>query len=241
MKALRAPLLTLLTLTSGGGFSPTSAASAPARPPLPSGWTGKLAALVPLPGQSAQLLERSSRVAFPRLQQRVMTVGGSREALYELFSSVARGELPKYDERLKISREEFGSYMVFQPILVSTGKLVKLSLTRSGNVLRFGNAAGLPGLLRDVTLDLGSGELRTPEGFGARPRAVDGSNAPDRSIDIRGGFEWNVRGNDPVTQNGINGQLQLLQLPDKVVLIYTRFSMLRGTTSNGTVILGYTR
>lgn len=244
MKALRAPLLTLLALT-GGAVSGGLAASSPARPSLPTGLPGKLAALLPQPGQVAQLMEqRSARVVSLELQQRVALANGSREALFALLASAARGEPLKYDQRLGITQEEFQRYtryMVFQPTLVPTGKSVRLNLNRDGTLLKFGEAAGLPGLLRGVVIDLNSGELRTPEGFSAKPRTVAASTAPDRSIDIRGGLEWNVRGNNPVTQNGINGQMQLLQLPEKVVLIYTRFSMLKGRTSEGTVILGYTR
>ncbi|ABF46376.1 hypothetical protein Dgeo_2082 [Deinococcus geothermalis DSM 11300] len=241
MKALRAALLTLLVL-GGAAVTSTPVGAASSVENLPAGWQSKLAALVPQPGQLVQLMERRSSLAFVELQQRVAMAGGSRDALRAVMLSVAKGEAPTYDERLGISRQEFQQYVVFQPTLVATGRSLKLPLTRDGNRLKFGDAPGLNGVLRGLVLDLGTGELRTPEGFGTRPRAVVPSTAPDRTLDIRGGFEWTVKGNSPVTQNGISGQLQILQLGgSQVILSYSRLSMLHGTIDQGGVILGYTR
>ncbi|GBF08235.1 hypothetical protein DAERI_270009 [Deinococcus aerius] len=71
---------------------------------------------------------------------------------------------------------------------------------------------------------------------------MSASNAPDRSIDIRGGFVWSVKGNNPSTQNALDGQLQLLQLPgSQIILSYSRTSILGGRISEGAVILRYSR
>lgn len=243
MKAARPPFPTLLAL-AGAAFTGLSltALAGTASLSLPSGWQTKLAALVPQPGQAVQLMEERPSLVLVDLQQRVIRAGGSPDALRAVMTSAARGQRPSYDERLGIPRAEFERYLVFQPVLAVTGKSLKLPLTREGNRLRFGDAPGLNGVLRGLVLDLGNGELRTPEGFASRPRPVTVTSAPDRTLDIRGGFEWAVRGNSPVTQNGINGQLQLLQLPGgQVILSYYRLSMMRGTVQQGGVILGYTR
>ncbi|GAA5534624.1 MULTISPECIES: hypothetical protein [Deinococcus] len=240
MKALRAPLLTLLAL--GGGAMLDRTAASPSVPALPVGWQGRLGALLPQPGQTVQLMEQRASLAFVELQQRVTTVGGSRDALRALMFSAAKGEPLEYDERLGITQEEFRRYVVFPSVLAPTGKTARLNVVREGNRLKFGDTPGLNGVLRGLVLDLGTGELHTPEGFGSKPRPVPPSTAPDRTIDIRGGFEWNVKGNSPVTQNGVKGQLQLLQLAgNQVILKYYRFSMLRGVTSEGSIILSYTR
>ncbi|WP_235183135.1 hypothetical protein [Deinococcus phoenicis] len=240
MKALRAPLLTLLAV-GGVGVMDRSTAT-PLAATLSPGWQGRLAALLPQPGQVVQLMEQRPSLAFVELQQRVTTVGGSRDALRALMLSAAKGEPLEYDARLGITQEEFRRYVVFRPVLTPTGKTARLNVVREGNLLKFGDAPGLNGTLRGLVLDLNSGELRTPEGFGSKPRAVSPGTAPDRTLDIRGGFEWNVKGNSPVTQNGVKSQLQLLQLPgNQVVFTYTHFSMLRGVISDGTIIFSYAR
>lgn len=242
MKALRAPLLTLLAFGGSAVLDTSTATTTTGVGSLPAGWQSKLSALVPLAGQTVQVLEKRSSLAFVELQQLVTKAGGSREALRQLMLSAARGEPLEYDERLNITQEEFRRYVVFQPVLAPTGKTLRLNVVRDGNLLKFGDGPGLNGVLRGLVLDLGSGELRTPEGFGGKPHAVVPSTAFDRSIDIRSGFEWNVRGNSPVTQNGVKVQLQLLQLPgNQVILTCYRFSMLRGTTSEGNLIFSYTR
>lgn len=245
MKALRVSLLTLLALGAAAvtGRSVEAAGSTiPSLPALPAAWQTKLAALVPKPGQVVQLMEQRPSLTLVELQRRVTTVGGSREALSAVMASVQKGDRPVYDERLGISREEFQQYLVFQPVLTPIGRSLKLPLTREGNRLRLGDAPGLGGALRGLTLDLLTGELRTPEGFSGRPRLVSASNAPDRSIDIRGGFVWLVKGTNPSTQNALDGQLQLLQLPgSQIILSYSRTSILGGRISEGAVILRYSR
>ncbi|WP_245558009.1 hypothetical protein [Deinococcus apachensis] len=247
MKALRVSLLTLITL---GGAAvtgrPVEAAGTtiPSLPALPAAWQAKLAGLAPKPGQVVQLMEQRPSLALVGLQQRVTIAGGSREALSAVMASVQKGDRPAYDERLNISREEFQQYLVFQPVLTPSGRSLKLPVTREGNRLKFGDVPGLRGVLRGLTLDLVTGELRTPEGFTGKPRLVTASTAPDRSIDIRGGFVWSVKGTNPATQNALDGQLQLLQLPgSQVILSYSRTSILHGRISegDGPVILRYSR
>lgn len=241
MKALRFSLLTLLAL---GGVAVTGhpVEAAPGVPTLPAGWQARLAALVPQPGQAVQIMEQRPSVTLVELQQRVTIAGGSRDALLGVMASVQRGDRPSYDERLGITREEFQQYLVFQPVLVPSGRSLRLPLTRDGNRLRFGDAPGLGGVLRGLVLDLGTGELRAPEGFTGRPRIVSASTAPDRPLDIRGGFVWTVKGTNPATQNAVDGQLQLLQLPgSQVILSYSRLSILGGPITEGAVILRFSR
>lgn len=233
------PSRALLTL-AGVAFASLALAGTTSLPG--SGWMAKLAALLPQPGQVVQLMEQRPNLTLVELQRRVTLRGGSPDALKAVIASAAKGQRPSYDERLGIPRAEFERYLVFQPVLTPTGKVVKLPLTREGNRLRFGDAPALGGVLRGLVLDLGTGELRTPEGFVTKPRPITPSEAPDRTLDIRGGYEWVVKGNSPVTQNGVNGQLQLLHLTGgQVVFSYYRLSMMRGTIQEGGVIFGYSR
>ncbi|WP_246580563.1 hypothetical protein [Deinococcus aestuarii] len=240
MRAARLPLQPLLALavTVTGALALAGTASLPS----PGGWAARLGALLPQPGQIVQFMEQQPRLTLVALQQQVTRAGGSPDALRAVMVSAAKGQKPAYDERLGITRTEFERYLVFQPVLTATGKVLKLPLSREGNRLRFGDAPGLGGVLRGLVLDLTTGELRTPEGFATRPRPIPVSAAPDRTLDIRGGYEWVVKGNSPVTQNGVNGQLQLLQLAGgQVVFSYYRLSMMHGTIHEGGVIFGYTR
>ncbi|WP_264775470.1 hypothetical protein [Deinococcus aetherius] len=231
------PLLALVALVTG-----TLSVAGTASLPAPGGWAARLGALLPQPGQIVQFMEQQPRLTLVELQRQVTRVGGSPDALRAVMVSAAKGEKPAYDERLGITRGEFERYLVFQPILSATGRVLKLPLSREGNRLRFGDAPGLGGVLRGLVLDLTTGELRTPEGFATRPRPVSVTTAPDRTLDIRGGFEWVIKGNSPVTQNGVNGQLQLLQLGGgQVIFSYYRLSMLHGIINEGGVIFGYTR
>lgn len=244
MQAVRISLLTLAALS--GAALPVVAAQTPASvPALAPGWPARMAALLPQPGQSVQLMELRASGLRLELPQRVAAIGGDREALRITLSKAARGEVPQYDQRLGISRQEFESYLVFEPSLVPNGKKLKLPLSREGTRLKFGDAPGLNGVLRGLVLDLSTGELRTPEGFSGRPRPFVAVSAQDRllerNLNVRSGFEWSFQGRNPYTQNGVNLTLQLLQLGNgQVILNCYHFGMLRGTTSEGRVILQYT-
>jgi hypothetical protein len=241
MQAVRLSLLTLVALSAAVPL--VVAAQPPASvPALAPGWPARMAAMLPQPGQLVQPMSWRSSGLTVELPQRVAAIGGDREALRVTLSKAARGEIPQYDQRLGISREEFESYLVFQSSLVPSGRRLKLPVTREGNRLRFGDASGLDGLLSDLVLDLTTGELRTPEGFSGRPRTFVASTDQERRLGVRSGLEWNIRGTNPYTQNGINATLHLLQLGNgQLILDYARFGMLRGTTSGGRVILQYTR
>ncbi|WP_235204182.1 MULTISPECIES: hypothetical protein [Deinococcus] len=240
MRALRL-FLTLLVL-GGVALAPVEVRAAPAGLALPSGWLAQMTALLPQPGQSALIMDWQPSRLIVALPGRVAELGGDREALRTVMSKLSRGEKPAYDPRLGISRAEFESYVLFEPLLASTNKRVKLPVTREGSRLRFGDVAGLDGVLRGLEIDLLTGELRAPEGFSGKPQLFVAENAQERSLDVQHGFEWNLRGNNPYTQNGINLTLQLVALRGgQVVLSASRFSMMNGRTSDGRVIVQYAR
>lgn len=203
----------------------------------------RIAALLPTPGQVAQVVKIGSRITSVDLQKRVIEAGGSRKALENVLAVISSGGTPTYDERLNISRAEFGKYLAFQPVILPTDRTLKLPVTRDASRLTFGDTAGLNGVLRGLTIDLHSAELRVPEGFAVYPVAGSASSAADRSIDIRSAYIWNLTPSyNAQTQNGINGKFSLYQLGNgQVLLIYKRTSMLRGVVSEGEMILSYTR
>ncbi|WP_240741195.1 hypothetical protein [Deinococcus sp. Arct2-2] len=217
--------------------------SAQSSAPLPAGWQAKLVALLPQAGQVTQILERRSSLSLFELQRRVTNVGGSPDALRTVIVNVSQGKAPVYDARLGITQDEFKRYLVFQQSLAPSGKSLKLPVMRDNGRLSFGDAAGMNGVFKGVTIDLKTGELRVPEGFSTRPSAVPPSigTSADR-LDVKLGYQWNLRANDPVTQNGIRGQFTLILLNSgQIILSYDRFSMLRGRINEGELILGYAR
>lgn len=238
MRLLRLSLLLLalggVALTPGMGVG-----AAPASAPLSGGWLPRLLALLPQPGQPAQLMEWE---AAKLVVNEVAAVGGDPQVLREIVSQLGRGEKPQYDPRLRISRAAFDRYLTFEPSLVPTSKRLKLPVSREGTRLRFGDVAGLDGVLKGIEIDLSNGELRTNEGFASRPRAFVAATVQEHTLKVQHGFEWNLRGNDPYTQNGVRATIQLLQLTKgQILLSVTRFSMLRGAITDGTVVVQYTR
>ncbi len=189
-------------------------------------------------------MKLGSRLAIVDLQRRVVGVGGSREALQTVMASAARGETPSYDARLGITRDEFARYLAFQPVLMGTGKAIKLSLIRDGNRLTFSDTPA-NSVFRGLSFDLKTGDLRVPEGFTFRAISVPPTTGSDRSIEIRSGFVWNFKGFNAEAQNGVHGQVSLYQLGDGQILLgYHRLSSLvRGVFNNAEseVILKYSR
>ena len=88
-----------------------------------------------------------------------------------MLMTAQRGLPPVYDQRLKISEADFRRYLVIQQELQPSGKTVRLSVLRDATRLLFGDAGGTS-LLRGISLDLATGEMRFPEGFTARPEAL---------------------------------------------------------------------
>lgn len=220
MSALLRSLSPLAALVCGV----SAYASAP--PALPSGASAKLSALLPNSGQTVQIMKLESKLTIVNLQRKVLQAGGSPDALRIVMASLAKGEKPSYDARLNISKEEFAKYLAFQPVLAPTGKNMKLAVVRDSNRVTFTDS-DTNGVLRGLSFDLKSGELRVPEGFSFKALAVIPSTAPDRSIDIRSGFQWNLLGYSAETQSGIRGQVSLYQLGDgQAVLSYRRTSSL---------------
>lgn len=232
----------MLLVLGSVALAPVEVQAAPAGASLTGGWLARLVALLPQPGQSAQLMDWQPSRLIVALPGRVTEVGGNREALRTIMSKFQRGEKPAYDPRLGISRAEFESYLLFEPSLAPTGKRVKLPVIREGSRLRFGDVTGLNGVLRGLEIDLTTGELRGPEGFSGRPRVFVVDDAQERSLNVLSGFEWAFKGNNPYTQSGINIVVQLLSLKSgQVVLSVDRFSMLNGPISDGRVIVQYAR
>ncbi|PTA67679.1 hypothetical protein C8263_11235 [Deinococcus arcticus] len=225
-------------LVAGYGFG---ASSAPVPSPLAPSLLTRLSALLPQTAQPVTLLTRRSSISTVQLELRVASVGGDPAVLRQIAVSAARGVPPVYDERLNITREEFKKYVVFQETLASTGKTFRLSVTRDAGRVTFGDGPSMNGVLRGVSVDLKTGEMRSPEGFSARPVSVPPNDDPSRGLEVRTGFQWRIFGNGSAGR-AVNGTLSLLQLNSgRIVLAYTRNSMLDYKLNVGELIVEYTR
>ncbi len=208
-------------------------------------WRSKFAPLLPQSGQIAQVMETRARFSLTEVRRRVLGVGGDQRVLEQMLISAQRGLPPVYDQRLKISEADFRRYLVIQQELQPSGKTVRLSVLRDASRLLFGDAGGTS-LLRGISLDLSSGEMRFPEGFTARPEALVISAAQaaaaDDPLGKRSGYVWTVRGSNPVTQTALSGHFALLSLSDGSVLIsYNRNGILKGNFGSGNLILSFNR
>lgn len=223
----------------------TSQTAGPGLPTTVNDWRSRLAALLPQTGQAAQIMETRARFSMTEVRRRVLDAGGDARLLDQMQVSAERGVVPLYDRRVKISEDDFRRYLVIQQELQPSGKTVRLSVLKSGNRLTFGDAGGTA-LLRGISLDLDTGDLRFPEGFSAKPEALNISAlqaaAAEDPLGKRSGYVWNVRGSNPFTLNALNGHFALLSLSDGSVLIsYNRNGILNGTVATGNLILSFTR
>ncbi len=210
-----------------GALSVAAVAATTQPPALPAGWQSRIAALLPQAGQTVTLLERRPSISTLELEWRVASAGGDPEVLRQITLNAARGIAPTYDKRLNVSQEDFKRYIVFQNTLASTGKTFRLNVSRDVGRVTFGDAAYMNGVLKGVSIDLKTGEMRGPEGFTARPVAVPANDDPDRGLLVRSGFQWRMIGNNAQIGNGVRGTLNLLQLATgRVVLSYSRKSMI---------------
>ncbi|SEJ01495.1 hypothetical protein SAMN04488058_103102 [Deinococcus reticulitermitis] len=242
----RLALAGLLTLSVGvGGAAPALPSPPPAKggSELPLSLPARVAALLPQSGELGQLMRLGSRITTVDLQRAVTDAGGNAAALRSVMTAVAKGQVPTYDARLNISRETFGRYIAFQPVLEGTGKVMRLTVNQDPRRVTLGAMPGAASILRGLSFDLKTGELQVPEGFIFKPAAISAVTAKDRSIDIRGGVQWNLNGYDPITQNGIYGQLSLYQVGSgQALLTFERMNMVRGIPGQkSSVMLSYAR
>ncbi|MFC4452448.1 hypothetical protein [Deinococcus sonorensis] len=206
----------------------------------------RLAALLPLPGQQAQFMDTRSRLLVT-LQQRVFEENGDPVVLADKLKQIEQGKVPSYDERLGITRAEFQRYVVIQKTLEPSGRTFRLSVSRDALHLVFGDAQGAgaqaASILKGLVIDLNTGELKTPEGFGARPTTVlVAANEDVTGLGQRSGYTWMLKGSNPTTMNAMDGRLSLLQLRSgQVLLSYSRVSILKGRVSEAAVNILYKR
>ncbi|GHF39376.1 hypothetical protein HNQ07_001753 [Deinococcus metalli] len=223
-----------------GGLTLAAQGSAALPPALASGWQVRLASMLPVPGQPADVMQRQPNISVVNLSIRVANAQGDREALSKVISDVQSGVRPTYDKRLGITEQEFARYVVFQTVLKPSGRRVRLPVTRDVSRVVFGDTPDLNGVLKGVSIDLKTGEMHGPEGYSARPVNVPASTETDGALKVTTGFMWKVIGNDARAGNGVRGTLNLLQLEDgAIILSYKRTSMIKNVLNQGEVILSY--
>lgn len=200
----------------------------------------RLQALLPSQGMSAQLMQSQSYVSVVDFQQRVVQSGGDLKVLANVLGQARQGDIPSYDERLGISRAEFQRYLIFRSTLEPSGKMVRLTLSREGNKLVFGEVPGAS-ILKGLHIDTNTGELSTQEGFSARPHPVQISAVQDSTgLGASSGLAWDVKGSNPKTQNALQGHLSLLLFSGgQVLLSYNRVSIQKGRISEDSLNLTF--
>ena len=201
---------------------------------------GRLAAVAPVPGIVAQVMQQRTETAVIELQQQVALAGGDLKVLANMISQTQQGNLPRYDPRIRIPQAAFQRYIVFRNTLEGTGRSVKLNLTRNGNRLTFGDAPGAS-ILKGLSIDLSSGELFTQDNFSARPIMIQVSSFRDRTgWGVGTGIAWDIKGSNPISHNALNGHLSLLLYAGgQVLLSYQRVALLNGAVIEDGVYLTF--
>ena len=188
----------------------------------------RLSPLLPQPGQNARIMEwRTTAAGVATIQDRL---ADNAPALLEDFvASVRLGRVPPYDPRFGVTRDEYARTVVFRNTLTSTSRGVRLNVIRTDRKLTFGQAVGAEAM-RGVSLDLVTGEMRLPEGYIARPHAVQVSAELDGTgLGARSGWGWKFQGSDPKTFNAIDASISLMRLASgSVVLTFNRISIVKG-------------
>lgn len=213
--------------------------------PVGNDWKARGLPLLPAASVPVQVLEAKAQLSVVQLRRRAAEAGADQQTLNEILGKVPRGQMPGYDPRLKISEADFRRYLVFDQTLQPSGKVLRLSVQRDGSRLTFGDMGGTA-LLRGISIDLSSGEMRFPEGFQAKPEYVYVSALQaaqkDDPLGARSGYVWQVRGSNPATQTALNGHFALMGLSNGTVLLsYSRNGIVRGNVAVGSLNLSYSR
>lgn len=170
---------------------------------------------------------RTTAAGVAGIQDRI---ADNAPALLEDFvASVRLGRVPPYDPRFGVTPEEYARMVVFRNTLSPTTRSVKLNVTRTERKVTFGQATGAEAL-RGISLDLMTGEMRLPEGYVAKPHAVQVSAELDGTgLGARSGWGWKFQGSDPKTFNAIDASVSLMRLSSgSIVLTYNRISIVKG-------------
>ena len=229
--------LSLLVLGQAGQGQPGPASTPPNVTPDVA-LRSRLAAVAPVPGIVAQVLQQRTETAVIELQQQVALAGGDLKVLANMISRTQQGNLPKYDPRIRIPQAAFQRYIVFRNTLEGTSRSVKLNLTRNGNRLTFGDAPGAS-ILKGLSIDLSSGELFTQDNFSARPIMIQVSSLQDHTgLGTSSGVAWNVKGSNPKSFNALQGHLSLLLYAGgQVLLSYQRVALINGAITEDNINL----
>lgn len=194
----------------------------------------RVQAMLPAPGQEATVLAWARNAQVEVISERIAQAGRLNPAWFRAyFASVVPGSTPGYDQHLGdagVTPADFQLWLKFRnKISLQPVGSLRLNITRSGNKVLFGSAPGSEAL-KGLTLDLATGELRTPEGFSGKARSVQVSAGDDQfDIGARSGYGWTVQGSDPRLQNAIYATLNMFQLANgQVLLSYNRRSIVAG-------------
>lgn len=153
----------------------------------------------------------------------------------EYFASHSADEQIPYHPKFGVTERDYVRYSEDPGVrLVKTGKLLKVTTIKQGNRLIFQGGAGTE-MLRGVSLDLVSGELRIPEGYTAKSHAVNVVVAPGRvdafGLPARKGWGWSINptGAAGPGKTSVWARLTLVQFAGGPVLL----SYNRAVVANG--------
>lgn len=235
MLSSRPPRFPLFVL--GTAFLTVALGGVAAQSALPSDLKGRLAALLPDNGQSAQVMDIVRDPAIAALEKRLSQAIAQDPRWFDEYrrANINASELP-WSAKLGLTRNEWVTlnkdsgkrFTRAQP-----PRTASVAWQRSGNRVTFTRGSGTENL-GGITLDLVTGELRLPEGYSAKPYNVDVTikNGVDKNgyVDAFGqsrrGLGWSI--NVMTSSTRFEARFYLLQLESgALVLSYDRTSLVR--------------
>lgn len=187
----------------------------------------RLQPLLPDHLQSADVMNWVPDAEVAAIKERIRQASRQDPRWFRDYAAEHSGEsvLP-WHPKFNVSESEY--QRALSPDWVSVqkmGKSARLYMAKTSERVTFQGGPGAE-VLRGLSLDLNTGELRTPDGFVARPKAVNVPAVADTTgLGARRGWGWHIESVNLVTKTAVIANFNLLQLSSgAVVLAYNRGS-----------------
>jgi|GEM_PF-5974705 len=217
MLALRDARPTLILLSA------TLAWAAPVQADLRS----RLLALVPDTTQAAEILKWGVDPEIVVIRERITQAVRQDPAWFRDYSDLFPGRTPPYHPKFGVSEGEYRRLLTESGVrLLKTGGAARVTVTVTSTRVTFQGGTNGAEVLKGITLNLTTGELRVPEGFTAKPHSVSVNGQNDNvGLPSRTGWGWSIVGTNAQTKTVVRANLSLLQLETgEVLLAYNRAS-----------------
>ncbi|WP_157448821.1 hypothetical protein [Deinococcus peraridilitoris] len=190
----------------------------------------RLLAFMPDNGQVAEVMVWTPDPQIMAIKERIRQASQQDPRWFREYAAEHGADSPPWHPKFGVSEGEYQRSLSPDWVrLERTGKTVRLLVVKTGNRVTFQGGVGAEAL-RGLSLDVASGELRTAEGFTARPRTVNVAAKDDHlGLGARRGWSWQIEDVNLRTRTAVIANLGLQQLSNGgVLLAYNRGSTVDG-------------